>query len=291
MTTNNDIKPRRSVLYMPGANPRALEKGRTLAADALILDLEDSVAPDGKAEARKNIADALAAGGYGEREIAVRCNAEETDWCADDLAAVAKMNCHAALLSKVESAATVERAVAALDAASAPADMGIWCMIETPMAILKVQEIAFAPRVKCLVLGTSDLAKDLRCRHTPDRMPFMYALEACILAARAAGIAVLDGVHLDLNDDAGFRAQCEQGRDLGMDGKTLIHPKTIDAANDVFAPDAAELAWAEKIIAAHAEAMAEGKGIVLVDGKLVENLHVEEAKRLVALSEAIAARS
>lgn len=291
MTGNDSMKPRRSALYMPGANARALDKGRSLPADVLILDLEDSISPDGKAEARAQIAAALEEGGYGHREIVVRANAEDTPWGADDLAAVAGMKCHAVLLPKVESAATIERAIAALDAAGAPAEMAIWCMMETPLGILRAEEIAFAsPRVKCLVLGTSDLAKDLRCRHTPDRLPFLYSLELCILAARAAGIAVLDGVHLDLNDDEGFRASCVQGRDLGMDGKTLIHPKTIGAANEVFAPAEKEIAWSRRIIEAHAQAMSEGKGIVVVDGKLIENLHVEEAKRLVALSDAIAAR-
>jgi len=292
MTTDTDIKPRRSALYMPGANARALEKGRSLDADMLILDLEDSVAPEAKADARAQITAALDEGGYGRREILVRSNAEDTAYFDDDLAAIAKMKCHAVLLPKVESAETVQRAVRALDEAGAPRDMAVWCMMETPLGIFKVGEIAFAsPRMKGFVMGTSDLAKDLRARHVPDRLPFLYALESCILAARAAGIAILDGVHLDLNDDAGFRASCEQGRDLGMDGKTLIHPKTIDAANEVFSPADEDIAWGRKIMDAHAEALAAGKGVVVVDGKLVENLHVEEAKRLVALADAITARS
>lgn len=283
-------RPRRSVLYMPGSNPRALEKGRTLPADALILDLEDAVAPEAKADARKGIKGALEQGGYGMREIAVRTNGIDTKWWRVDIEAVATMKCHAVLLPKVESAAMVNEAAAILDSAGAPDDLAIWCMMETPLGILKAEEIAFAhPRVGCFVMGTSDLAKDLKCRHTPDRLPFLYALERCILAARCAGLAILDGVHLDLSDDAGFRASCEQGRDLGMDGKTLIHPKTIDAANDVFSPDADEIAWAHKIIAAHAEAAAKGLGVIVVDGKLVENLHVAEAKTLVALADAIAA--
>ncbi len=291
MTTDTDIKPRRSALYMPGANARALEKGRSLGADMLILDLEDSVAPEAKADARAQITAALDEGGYGHREIVVRSNAEDTPYFDDDLAAIAKMKCHAVLLPKVESAETVLRAVRALDEAGAPADMAVWCMMETPLGIFKAGEIAFSsPRMAGFVMGTSDLAKDLRARHVPDRLPFLYALESCILAARAAGIAILDGVHLDLNDDAGFRASCEQGRDLGMDGKTLIHPKTIDAANEVFSPAAEDIAWGRKIMDAHAEALAAGKGVTVVDGKLVENLHVEEAKRLVALADAIATR-
>lgn len=284
-------RPRRSVLYMPGSNTRAMQKGKELPADGLILDLEDSVAPEAKIEARDLIRAALDEGGYGAREIAVRSNALDSEWGPDDIAAIASMKCHAVVLPKVESAAMVLEAVAILEAAGAPDDMAIWCMMETPRGILKAEEIAFAhPRVGCLVMGTSDLAKDLKCRHTPDRLPFLYSLEYCLLAARAAGIAVLDGVHLDLADDEGFRASCEQGRDLGMDGKTLIHPKTIAAANTVFAPGADEIAWARKIIAAHAEAARAGKGLVVVDGKLIENLHVEEATRLLALADAIAAK-
>ena len=284
-------RPRRSVLYMPGSNARALEKGRALPADGLILDLEDSVAPEAKIEAREQIASALDAGGYGEREIGIRSNALDTEWGVEDLKAIATMKGHAAVLPKVETAEAVQHAASILDAAGAPDDFAIWCMMETPLGILNAREIAFAhPRVGCLVMGTSDLAKDLRCRHTPDRLPFLYALEACILASRAAGIAILDGVHLDLSDDAGFRTSCEQGRDLGMDGKTLIHPKTIEIANEVFAPSEEEVAWSRKIIAAHADAAAAGKGVVVVDGKLVENLHVAEAERLVAMADAIAAR-
>lgn len=290
MTADNSARPRRSVLYMPGSNARALEKGRSLPADGLILDMEDSVAPEAKAEARAGIKAALDQGGYGSREIGVRTNAFDTVWGDDDVVAVAGMACHAVVLPKVETKEMVLHAVDILEKSGAPDDLAIWCMMETPLGILNAKEIAFAhPRVGCLVMGTSDLAKDLKCRHTPDRLPFLYSLEACVLAARAAGIAILDGVHLDLTDDEGFRASCEQGRDLGMDGKTLIHPKTIEAANEVFAPSAEEVSWAQKIIDAHAEAAASGKGLVVVDGKLIENLHVEEAKRLLSLADAIAA--
>lgn len=291
MSTDTQARPRRSVLYMPGSNARALEKGRTLAADGLILDMEDSVAPEAKLDARAGIKAALDQGGYGDREIAVRTNSFESDWGVDDVAAVSDMKCDAVLLPKVESADMVLRAVAIMEESGAPDDMAVWCMMETPLGILNAQEIAFAhERVGCLVLGTSDLAKDMKCLHTPDRLPFVYALSHCVMAARAAGIAVLDGVHLDLSDDEGFRASCVQGRELGMDGKTLIHPKTIDAANEVFAPSADEVAWAEKITAAHGDAAAEGKGLVVVDGKLIENLHVEEAGRVLALAKAIEAR-
>lgn len=281
-------KPRRSVLYMPGSNARALEKGRSLDADGLILDLEDSVAPDAKDTGRSQIADALAEGGFGNKEITVRINPLDTDWGAADVDAMAPVPCDALVLPKVDRADMVLELSAKMDAAGAPAEMGIWCMIETPQGVLDAHEIASAhPRVGCLVMGLNDLAKDLRCRHTVDRLPFVFSLSKCVLAARAAGISVLDGAYMDLNDEDGFRASCEQGRDLGMDGKTLIHPKTIDAANEAFAPTSADLAWAEKIISAHAEAVKAGKGVVVVDGKLIENLHVAEAKRLMALSDAI----
>lgn len=286
----SSARPRRSMLYMPGSNARALEKGRALPADGLILDLEDAVAPDAKAVARTQIAEALDQGGYGGREILVRTNGAETPWAADDLKAAAAMKCDGVLLPKVESGQMVRDAIAALDAAGGAPELPIWCMMETPLGILHAEDIAFADRrVSGLVLGTSDLAKDLSAAHTPDRMPFMASLELCILAARAAGIAVLDGVHLDLNDDEGFRRSCQQGRQLGMDGKTLIHPKTIDMANDAFAPSVEDVAWSKRIIEAHAVAEKAGKGVVLVEGKLIENLHVESARRLVALAEAITA--
>ncbi|MBY6261349.1 CoA ester lyase [Azospirillum sp. 412522] len=284
------VRPRRSVLYMPGSNARALEKGRSLPADGLILDLEDAVAPDAKAMARDTIAAALAAGGYGRRELIVRVNGLNTPWGYDDLRMAAGSGADAVLLPKVESADMVRQAEAVLRAAGAPAGQSVWCMMETPLGILNAREIAgSSPVVGALVLGTSDLAKDLHAAHTAQRLPMITSLGLCLLAARAYGLAVLDGVHLDLNDDEGFAASCRQGRELGFDGKTLIHPKTIAACNAAFAPDAEEIAQAHRIIAAHAEAAAAGKGVVLVDGKLVETLHVENARRLVALAEAIAA--
>lgn len=283
------VRPRRSVLYMPGSNARALEKGRSLPADGLILDLEDAVAPDAKAIARDTIAGALTTGGYGGRELIVRVNGLNTPWGYDDLRMAATSDADAVLLPKVESADAVRQAEAVLRAAGAPAGQTIWCMMETPLGILNAREIAGAsPAIGALVLGTSDLAKDLHAAHTAQRLPMITSLGLCLLAARAYGLAVLDGVHLDLNDDEGFAASCQQGRELGFDGKTLIHPKTIAACNAAFAPDAEEIAQAHRIIAAHAEAAAAGKGVVLVDGKLVETLHVENARRLVALAEAIA---
>jgi citrate lyase subunit beta/citryl-CoA lyase len=284
-------RPRRSVLYMPGSNARALEKGRTLPADGLILDLEDAVAADAKALARRQVIEAMTAGGYGSREVVIRINGLDTPWGKDDLAAVAHAGADAVLVPKVESAEMVHAVESALADAGGAADMAIWCMMETPLGMLHAEAVAAAGRrVACLVMGTSDLAKDLHAQHTPDRLPFITGLGLCLLAARAHGLAILDGVHLDLADDAGFAAACRQGLELGFDGKTLIHPKTIEVANQVFAPSAAEVAWSRKIIAAHAEATAEGKGVVLVDGKLIENLHVENARRLVALADAIAER-
>ncbi len=281
-------RPRRSVLYMPGSNARAMEKGRSLAADGLILDFEDAVAPDAKLEARRLVAEALAGGGYGLREILVRTNGLETEWGQGDIAAVAKMPAQGVLLPKVESGDMVRKAEAILDASGAPKDMAIWCMIETPLGVLNALDIARStPRLGGFVMGTSDLAKDLHCLHTPERMPFMTSLNLSVLAARAYGLAILDGVYLDLADDEGFVASCRQGLELGFDGKTLIHPKTIDAANATFGPTEEEVTWSHRIIEAHAAAAAEGKGVVVVDGKLVENLHVENARRVVGLADMI----
>ncbi|MEQ8355264.1 MAG: CoA ester lyase [Kiloniellaceae bacterium] len=282
-------RPRRSVLYMPGSNARALEKGRGLPADGLILDLEDAVAPDAKQAARDQILAALKEGGYGKREIVVRTNAFDSPWGRDDVKAMARSGADALLLPKVETAAMVHELESLMVEAGAPQSMGIQCMMETPLGMLNAKEVAGAsPRITCLVMGTSDLVKDLQAAHTPARLPVLTSLGLCILAARAYGIAIVDGVYLDLSDEEGFAAHCLQGKELGFDGKTLIHPKTIAKANETFAPSAQEIAWSHRIIAAHAEAAAEGKGVVVVDGKLVENLHVEDARRLVALSEAIA---
>lgn len=284
------FRPRRSMLYMPGSNARALEKARTLAADALILDLEDAVAPDAKEEARAQVVAAVKAGGYGGRELLVRVNGLGTPWGHADVVAAATSGADAILIPKVESADLVRQVDAIMSAAGAPDNMSIWCMMETPRGMLRAEEIAqSSPRLGGFVMGTSDLAKDLHCAHTPLRLPMITSLGLCLLAARAFGLACLDGVYLDLNDDAGFEASCVQGLELGFDGKTLIHPKTIDAANRVFAPSATELEWSRKIIAAHAEAAAAGKGVVVVDGRLVENLHVENARRVVALADRIAA--
>lgn len=283
-------RPRRSVLYMPGANARALEKSRSLPADALIFDLEDAVAPEAKLTARAQVIQAIETGGYGPREVLVRTNGLNTPWGYDDLVAAAKAGASAVLLPKVESAEVVRQAESVLLSHGAPPDLAIWCMMETPRGMLHAEEIVDAsPRLGGLVMGTSDLAKDLQAQHTAMRLPLITALGLCMLAARAAGVAILDGVYLDLNDHEGFVDSCRQGAELGFDGKTLIHPKQLAAANEVFAPSEDELRLSRRIIDAYAEAEAQGKGVVLVDGKLIEKLHVDHAKRVVALAEAIAA--
>jgi len=289
---NSNHRPRRSALYVPGANARALEKARGLDADVLLIDLEDSVAPDAKEAARDLVIEALTAGGYGERELIVRINGLETEWSTGDIAALALAGADGILLPKVENGDMVRSVVGRLHDAGAPETLSIWCMIETPGAMLNANGIAAAsPRLAALVMGTTDLTKDLRARTTPDRLAMLPSLGLCLLAARAHGLAALDGVHMDLSDDAGFAAVCNQGRDLGFDGKTLIHPKTLAAANEIFAPQADELEFARRLIQAHGEAEANGLGVVLLDGKLIEALHVVEAKRLIALAAAISERS
>lgn len=281
------IRPRRSALYVPGSNQRALDKARSLDADVLIFDFEDGVAPDRKEEARRQVTAALKAGGY-KAECVIRINDPATKLGAADLKAAAVSGVDAVLLPKVETAQKVRDAALRLAAAGAPPSMGIWCMIETPLGVLRTQDIAFSsPHLKCIVMGTSDLAKDLRARHTPDRLPVLTSLSLCILAARAAGLPILDGVHLDLDDEKGFLASCKQGAEFGCDGKTLIHPKTIAGANAAFGPTKDEVALAKRIIEAHAQALKKGQGVAVVDGTLVEQLHVESAKRTVALAEAI----
>ncbi|MDH1177778.1 CoA ester lyase [Achromobacter mucicolens] len=284
------LRPRRSVLYMPGANARALDKARTLDADALILDLEDAVAPDAKAQARTQVAAALREGGYGRRECIVRVNALDTPWGLDDVRAIAQAGADAVLLPKVESPAQLAALAQALDAAGAPADLPLWAMAETPLGFLRMDAIAGGhARLAAIVVGTSDLVKDLHARHTPSRDETLLARSLAVMAARAHGLAVLDGVHLDLNDDAGLQGACRQGRDQGFDGKTLIHPRQIAAANAAFAPTPEELDTARRRLEAWTAAQAEGKGVAVVDGALVENLHAQEAERVLALAQAIGA--
>lgn len=277
-------RPVRSVLYIPGSKLRALEKARTLPVDAIIFDLEDAVAPDEKVSARNTLADALKAGGFAPRQCIVRINGTDTQWGADDLAMFAPLAPDAILLPKVNTSEDVAAAAKELTGETL-----IWAMMETPEGILNAAAIARAPRMGGFVMGTNDLAKDLNCRDRADRLPLMTALQTCLLAARAAGIPCVDGVFNAFRDDNGLRAECEQGRDLGMDGKTLIHPAQIAIANAAFGPtDAeAELAWRQ--IAAFDAAIAEGKGVAVLDGRIIENLHVDTARRTLAKLAAIAA--
>lgn len=281
-------RPRRSALYMPGANLRALDKARTLPADCLILDLEDAVAPDAKQEARANVLAAVTAGGYGHRELAVRINGLNTPWWEDDLAAFAGTSLDAIVMPKVETADEVRTVAGRMEQLGYPAGTAIWAMTETPRGVLNVQAVAAShARLTVLVMGTSDLAKELRVPHTPDRIGFLASLSLCVLAARANGLDILDGVHLSLDDEAGLRAVCYQGRELGFDGKTLIHPKQLEAANTVFAPADDDVQRAARVIEAWEDARARGQGVAVLDGRLVENLHVEEARRTLAMAEAI----
>ena len=279
----------RSVLYVPGSNQRAVEKAKTLPADAIIFDLEDAVAPTAKAEARETVRAAAESRAYGRRQVVVRVNSLSSHWGYDDLVAAAQSGADAVLLPKVESGDMVRQAEAILAAFGAPATMSIWCMVETPRGILHVEEVASAsPRIRCLVMGTSDLAKDLGASHTRERLPFLTSLELCLLAARACDVAIIDGVHLNLEDEEGLAHACRQGAELGFDGKTLIHPKTIAIANEAFSPSAQDLEWSRRIIEAYKEAHERGEGVVVVDGKLIENLHVEGARRMLLLAKAIA---
>ena len=283
-------RPRRSALYMPGANERALEKGKSVPADVLIMDVEDGVAPDAKEAARARIVSVLAGGGYGRREIGIRINGIGTNWHEADVTAFAGSGADTLVIPKVDSPDTVQSVAALMEKSGAPAAMQIWCMIETARGVLSADVIASAhPRIGALLIGSADLTKDLRARHAPDRLPLLTSIQLVLLAGRANGLTLLDSPFFDLSDDDGFLESCRQGRDLGFDGKTLLHPKTIAGANAAFGPSGDEIAWAHKITAAHEAALAEGKGVTLVDGQLVEGLHVDEAQRLVALAKTIAA--
>ena len=285
----NTSRPRRSVLYMPGANTRALEKAKSLPADSLILDLEDAVAPDAKAQARENIRTALATG-FGHREAVVRINGLNTQWGLDDLKAFADTKADAILLPKVESASQIQKVASLLKQFNPANTMKIWAMIETPLAIFHLPEIASShPMLEALVLGTSDLVKDLHARHTPSRVETQTALSLSVLAARAHQLCVLDGVHLTLEDEEGLKQSCVQGRDMGFDGKTLIHPSQIAFANEIFGPSSEEIEEAKQRINAYDAAISSGAGIVLLKGKLVEELHIQDAKRILALADAIEA--
>ena len=290
------IRPRRSALYMPGSNARALEKARTLPADAILLDLEDSVAPEQKELARTQVCGAVKEGGFGSREVVIRTNGLETDWGRADLVAAAAVGPDAILLPKVSHPGDITMAAHALNEAGAPAHTRIWAMIETPAGILNVDAIARtaadpASRLAVFIMGTNDIAKETRARMVAGRAPMLAWLSQCVLAARAYGIDILDGVYNQLADLEGLRAECEQGRDLGMDGKTVIHPNQIPVANEIFAPPATEVEWATKIIAAFDLPENKDKGAISLEGKMVELLHAEMAKRTLALAQAIAARA
>jgi len=276
-------RPFRSVLYIPGSKDRALEKARGLPVDAIIFDLEDAVAPDEKVNARTTLAAALAEGGYGNRMRIVRINGLDTQWGEADAKAAAGMDCDAVLLPKVESTAQLD-ALAALIG-----DKPIWAMMETPRGMLNVAEIAAHPQLTGFVMGTNDLAKELQTRFRPDRLPMMAGLGLCLLAAKAEGIVIVDGVYNAFKDAEGLKAECEQGRDMGFDGKTLIHPAQVDVANAAFAPSDAEIDLAKRQIAAFEECEASGQGLAVVDGKIVENLHVVTAREILAKADAIAA--
>lgn len=283
--------PRRSVLYLPGSNERALEKAQKLACDAIIFDLEDAVAPSSKELARDAVRAALNGGDYGHREQILRVNALDTPWGQEDVQLAASLPIDAVLFPKVDSASAVDKLVAALDAAGATS-IPIWLMIETPQSILNVAEIAAASkRVEAIVLGTSDLVKELRARHTAQRDNLAYALQACVVAARAADIDVLDGVHLDFRNLDTFRAACESGLDMGFDGKTLIHPSQIDIANIVFGIADDALARAERVLEVWREAQSNGAGVAELDGQLIENLHAADAERTLEFAAAIARRT
>ena len=288
--TNNptvQLRPRRSVLYMPAANERALEKAKSIAADAIIFDLEDAVAPDAKPDARARAVAAVQSGEYGNRELTIRCNGLDTEWGADDIAAAGAASPSAVVIPKVDTVEQVDAVSAQLDAAGASADTMIWPMIETPTAMFNVRSIAAHPRVAVLVMGTNDLAKELRSPIVDGRHPLVPHLATALLAAREAGKVILDGVYNDVKNLDGFAAECQQGMEMGFDGKTLIHPSQVDPANDVWAPTADEIEHAERVIAAFDEAVAAGKGVVTVDGRMVENLHVDNARRVLATSDAI----
>ena len=291
-TPSAALRPRRSVLYMPGANERALEKAAGLPADALILDLEDAVAPDAKADARERVCEAATSGRYGAREVAIRVNSAGTAWHDDDLRAAAAGGPDAIVVPKVDSAATVHAIEKALEAGGAPEGTAIWAMLETPVAMLRAEEICSAsPRLTVLVMGTNDLAKELQAEHVPGRRPLLTGLGLALIAARATGRVILDGVYNDIKDAEGFEAECVQGRQMGFDGKTLIHPSQLEPCNRVFAPAAADVERSQRIIEAFEQAEAEGRGVVTVDGRMIENLHVEQARRTLALDEAITSRA
>lgn len=283
------LRPRRSALYLPGNKPRALEKGKTLPADVLIFDLEDAVGPDAKAESRAAVCDAISSESYRPREIVVRINGLDTDWHDDDLAGVAGSSADGVLVPKVETGQQVQALADSLDALGAPKSLRLWVMMETPRAFLRAEEVASASdRLAGLVVGTNDLVNELHGLHVAGRAPALPALGLALLAARTAGKVILDGVFNDITDEEAFRAEARQGRELGFDGKTLIHPSQITPANELFGPSQKEVSDARKIVSAYEQAQAAGTSVITVDGRMIESLHVRDAQRILTLADLIA---
>jgi citrate lyase subunit beta / citryl-CoA lyase len=279
----NAERPRRSLLYMPASNPKALEKAKTIPCDGIIFDLEDAVSPDAKPAARDAAVAAVTSGDYGNRELTIRCNGLSTPWGADDLASAGAAAPSAVVIPKVNGIAELDSVAAALGR-----ETTIWAMVETPTAIFDVRSIAAHPRVSVLVMGTNDLAKEIGAPLVPGRANLTGYLATAVLAAREAGKAILDGVYNDVRDDAGFAAECRQGVEMGFDGKTLIHPSQVDPANAAWSPSADEVEFSRRVIAAFERAQAEGRGVITVEGKMIEHLHVANARRTLAVADAIA---
>jgi len=290
MTAAARFRPRRSCLYVPGANARAMEKAKSLPADAVILDLEDAVAPDAKAGARDAVLHAVGDRAYGAREVVIRVNALETEWGRDDLNMAVSAGVDAVLVPKITRGKDVRAINRFLNDAGASPELGLWVMIETPLAVLNIKKIAKASaktRLSGFVMGTNDLAKELNAEPTPDRLAFLLSLSAALAAARAYGLAVIDGVYNDINNDAGLLAECRQGRVLGFDGKSLIHPAQIETANRAFSPSEAELSHARDVVEAFARPENRGKGVISLKGQMVELLHLQQAERVIAIADAI----
>ena len=282
-------RPRRSVLYMPAANERALEKAKEIQADALIFDLEDAVSPESKEVARAQACAAVSSAEYGNRELTIRCNGLETPWGEDDILAAASAAPAAVVIPKVDGPEYLDRVSSLLDEGGAPASTRIWAMVETPSGLLEVDQIARHERMEVMVMGTNDMAKELRATITPDRQALLPHLARCLVSVRAADKGILDGVYNDIQDDTGFASVCLQGAQMGFDGKTLIHPSQVAPTNEIFAPSLDELDFHRRVIEEFETAQKEGRGVLTIDGKMIENLHVDEARRVLAVAEAIAA--
>jgi citrate lyase subunit beta / citryl-CoA lyase len=288
----DEIRPRRSALYMPGANDKALEKAKGLPTDAIIFDTEDSVAPDMKGVARDKVAAAVQSGEYGNRELTIRVNALDTEWAADDLRSAAQAGPAGIVVPKINSAADVAQVERIIEAAGVSDHTTIWAMLETPTAMENAVEIATSSeRLAVLIMGTNDLAKELRAGLVPGRAPLLWGLGRCVNAARVADKVILDGVYNDVKNPDGFLAECVQGAEMGFDGKTLIHPTQVEPCNEAFSPSAEEIEYSRRVIEAFEEGLAQGKGVITVDGRMIENLHVDNARRALAIAAAIAAMS